>query len=107
LCGEIHRQLNSTSANEVSQSVACDRRSNRIAVTTVFGVIDDIVGVIHVLTGGGPAGRTTSLVYHLWQRGLGFFQFGEASAVAMVAIVLVLLATWAQFRLLSRRVHYG
>lgn len=78
-----------------------------IAVTTVFAVIDDIVGVIDVLTGGGPAGRTTSLVFHLWQRGLGFFQFGEASAVAMVAIVLVLVATWAQFRLLSRRVHYG
>src|SRR6185295_13733764 len=32
-----------------------------IAVTTVAHVLDDIVGVIDVLTAGGPAQRTTSL----------------------------------------------
>lgn len=78
-----------------------------IAVTTLFHVLDDIVGVIDVLTSGGPANRTTSLLFFLWQRGLQFFQFGEASAVAVLIIGAVLLLTWAQFRLFERRVFYG
>ncbi|WP_342358866.1 sugar ABC transporter permease [Terrarubrum flagellatum] len=78
-----------------------------IAVTTLFNVLDDIVGVIDVLTDGGPAGRSSSLLYFLWQRGLRFFQFGEASAVAMAIIAIVILVSWAQFRLLERRVFYG
>jgi len=78
-----------------------------IAITTLFHVLDDIVGVIDVLTQGGPAHRTTSLLYFLWQRGLRYFQFGEASAVAVVIIVGVLALAWAKFRLLERRVFYG
>ncbi|MDR6817529.1 ABC-type sugar transport system permease subunit [Neorhizobium sp. 2083] len=78
-----------------------------ISVTTFFHVLDDIVGVIDVLTHGGPAGRSSSLLYFLWQQGLRFFQFGPASAVAMVVIVMVLLVTWLQFRVAEKRVHYG
>lgn len=78
-----------------------------IAVTTLFHVLDDIVGVIDVLTSGGPANRTTSLLFFLWQRGLHFFQFGEASAVAVLIIAAVLVLTWAQFRMFERRVFYG
>lgn len=78
-----------------------------ISVTTFFNVLDDIVGVIDVLTGGGPAGRSSSLLYFLWQQGLQFFQFGPASAVAMIIIVMVLVVTWLQFRVAEKRVHYG
>jgi ABC-type sugar transport system permease subunit len=77
-----------------------------IAVTTVSHVLDDIVGVIDVLTEGGPAGRSSSLLFFLWQRGLAFFQFGEASAVAVIMILLVLVVTALQFRLFERRVFY-
>ncbi|MDR3475846.1 MAG: sugar ABC transporter permease [Devosia sp.] len=78
-----------------------------ISITTFVNVIDDIVGVIDVLTQGGPSGRTSNLLYFLWQQGLTYFQFGEASAVAMIIIVAVLLLTWLQFRLGERRVHYN
>lgn len=77
-----------------------------IAVTTLFSVLDDIVGVVDVLTGGGPAGRSSNLLYFLWQKGLVFFQFGAASATAMVIIVAVLIVTWLQFAMIERRVHY-
>ena len=77
-----------------------------ISVTTVFSVLDDIVGVVDVLTSGGPAGRSSNMLYFLWQQGLQFFQFGRASSVAMIIIVAVLLITWAQFRFGEKRVHY-
>jgi ABC-type sugar transport system permease subunit len=78
-----------------------------ISVTTLFHVLDDIVGVIDVLTRGGPAGRSSSLLYFLWQQGLQFFQFGLASAVAVIIIGVVLVMTWLQFRVGEKRVHYG
>ncbi len=78
-----------------------------ISVTTLFHILDDLVGVIDVLTGGGPAGRSSSILYFLWQQGLRFFQFGQASAVAMIIIVVVLVITWLQFRVGEKRVHYG
>lgn len=77
-----------------------------ISVTTLFHILDDIVGVIDVLTHGGPAGRSTSILYFLWQQGMQFFQFGQASAVAMIIIVVVLAVTWMQFRVGEKRVHY-
>lgn len=77
-----------------------------ISVTTVYSVLDDIVGVVDVLTGGGPAGRSSNLLYFLWQQGLQFFQFGAASAVAMISIAIVLLITLMQFRWGEKRVHY-
>jgi ABC-type sugar transport system permease subunit len=77
-----------------------------IAVTTLFNVLDEIVGVIDVLTHGGPAGRSSSLLYFLWQQGLQFFQFGQASAVAVIIILIVLAITWLQFRFGEKKVHY-
>lgn len=77
-----------------------------VAVTTSFGVLDDIVGVIDVLTGGGPYGSSTNILYYMFERGLKYFQFGQASAASVIIIVLVLVVTWAQFRLLEQKVHY-
>ena len=78
-----------------------------VAVTTTMGVLDDIVGTIDVLTEGGPFGQSSNILYYMYQRGLGFFQFGQASAAAVIIIVLVIVVTWAQFRLFERRVHYA
>lgn len=77
-----------------------------VAVTTSLGVLDDIVGVIDVLTGGGPYGSSSNVLYYMYERGLKYFRFGQASAASVIIIVLVLLVTWAQFRLFEHRVHY-
>ncbi|MGC9418880.1 MAG: carbohydrate ABC transporter permease [Rhodovulum sp.] len=78
-----------------------------VTVTTILGVMDDIVGAVDVMTGGGPIDATTNLLFYLYEKGLRFFQFGHASAVAVIVMVLVGLITWLQFRLVGRRVHYG
>ena len=77
-----------------------------VAVTTSFSVLDDIVGVIDVLTGGGPYGSSTNILYYMYERGLKFFQFGQASAASVLIILLILAVTWAQFRMFEHRVHY-
>lgn len=77
-----------------------------VAVTTTMNVLDDIAATIDVLTEGGPFGRSSNILYYMYERGLNFFQFGQASAAAVMIIVLVLIVTWAQFRLFERRVFY-
>lgn len=77
-----------------------------VAVTTTVTVLDDMVGVIDVITGGGPYGQSSNILYYMYERGLSFFQFGQASAASVIIILLVLFVTWAQFRMFERRVHY-
>jgi ABC-type sugar transport system permease subunit len=76
------------------------------AVTTVLIVMDEIVGVVDVLTEGGPYNSSSNLVYFLYDRAFRQFNFGEAAAVATLIIAIVAFATWLQFRAFERYVHY-
>ncbi|MFJ2173989.1 carbohydrate ABC transporter permease [Streptomyces sp. NPDC101062] len=59
---------------------------------------------VQVLTRGGPAGATSTVVYELYQRAFGeaLPQVGTASTLAVVLLALVLLITAIQFRVLRR-----
>lgn len=59
---------------------------------------------IQVLTRGGPAGATTNLVYRIYQLafGNGTPDFGRASVVAIILILIVTAITAFQFRLLGQ-----
>nr|WP_321457765.1 sugar ABC transporter permease [uncultured Cohaesibacter sp.] len=77
-----------------------------VTVTTTMNVLDDIAATIDVLTGGGPFGRSSNILYYMFERGLAFFQFGQASASAVLIILLVIVITVLQFRMFERRVYY-
>lgn len=66
-------------------------------------------GQIDLLTGGGPDGHTTTLVYKLYQSafGSGVNDPGEAAVVAVALFVILLVLTFLQFRFFERRVFYG
>ncbi|MEU1802272.1 sugar ABC transporter permease [Streptomyces sp. NPDC019937] len=59
---------------------------------------------IQVLTRGGPAGATTTLVYRIYQSafGNGTPDFGRASVIAIILILIVTAITALQFRLFGR-----
>ena len=66
-------------------------------------VIETIVGfqvfdTIYVMTGGGPARASHSLIYFLFDEGFKFFDFGYASAVGVVLFVIVLILSLVQQR---------
>ena len=61
---------------------------------------------IHVLTRGGPVDATTALVYSIYLDAFVNFQFGYASAQALVLFAIILALTLFQFTVLERRVHY-
>lgn len=74
----------------------------------VIGVINAMQAFsqMHVMTQGGPLGRTTTIVYYLYQLAFENFTMGRASTVACILFLLLLVLTLVQFRVMGSRVHY-
>ncbi|MFS0872590.1 carbohydrate ABC transporter permease [Paenibacillus xylanilyticus] len=61
---------------------------------------------INVMTQGGPAGSTRTLLYMYYQSAFESFNVGEASAIAVVIILICVLLSGISFLLSRRLVHY-
>lgn len=71
-------------------------------------VIETIVGfqvfdTIYVMTGGGPARASYSLIYFLYDQGFKFFDFGYAAAIGMVLFAIVLILSLIQRGFFERK----
>lgn len=77
-----------------------------LVVTTIIAL--QSFGQIDLLTKGGPAGATTTMVYGIYLNAFGYgsANFGLASAEAVVLFLVVLVVTAVQFGVLERRVFY-
>lgn len=58
---------------------------------------------IAIMTGGGPLGTTTTIVYYMYEQGFQFFHMGYASAITWALFVMILVFTVAQIRIYARR----
>ena len=76
-----------------------------VSVVSTLGVLQAFTQ-IYILTKGGPSDSTYSLVYSIYEEAFLRFQFGSASAQAMILFVVMLALTVLQFQVLERRVHY-
>jgi len=63
-------------------------------------------GQIDILTKGGPMNATTVIVYSIYREAFINYNFGFASAQAVVLFFIVLLVTIVQFAVVERKVHY-
>ncbi len=61
---------------------------------------------IFVMTRGGPNYATTNLVFSIYEYGFIRFDFGRASAVAVLLLCITITLAVAQFRLLRSNVEY-
>ncbi|NUO83879.1 sugar ABC transporter permease, partial [candidate division KSB1 bacterium] len=57
---------------------------------------------VFMMTGGGPARSTDVVVFHIYQAAWYNLRMGYASAMSMVLFVIIMIATWVQFKLLGR-----
>lgn len=72
--------------------------------TTFFILITSTIGAIqgfdqfYVMTRGGPAGATTTLVYYIFQNAFEWFNMGYAATAAAVLFVIIMVITLLQWR---------
>ena len=76
-----------------------------LVVNMVYAFFDTF-GVIHALTGGGPAKATETLIYKVYVDGVVNIDLGSSSAQSVILMVVVITLTALQFRFIERKVHY-
>jgi multiple sugar transport system permease protein len=73
-----------------------------LTVISSFQVFDQAL----VMTRGGPANATNTIVLYIYQNGFEFFRMGYASAIAWVLFGVIFIFTLFQMRLQGRWVQY-
>lgn len=75
-----------------------------LVVTTIDSI--KVFTQVYVMTSGGPLESTTVIVFHIFRNAFRYFDIGYAAAMSTVLFLIVLVITWAQFRLLRSDVEY-
>lgn len=83
-----------------------------LAPTNFFLLITGIIGsfkafeLIVVLTGGGPGGSTSVIVYYLYEQAFEYLRSGYASAISILLLILLLFITVIQWVTQKKWVNY-
>ncbi|MGH7599941.1 MAG: extracellular solute-binding protein [bacterium] len=77
-----------------------------ILVTSMIGSFQ-VFAFVYVMTEGGPLHSTDVVVYHIYQNAWEYLKMGYASAMSWVLFLIIMIATWVQFKFLGKRVEYG
>ncbi len=76
-----------------------------IGPTLMLAAVLSIAGFLqlfaepYVMTLGGPSQSTVTVLYFMFDEGFKWWNLGQASAVAFVLLILILLLTWVQARI--------
>jgi sn-glycerol 3-phosphate transport system permease protein len=77
-----------------------------LLVVNIVYVFFDTFGIIDAVTGGGPSGATTTLVYKVYADGRLGGDLGGSAAQSVILMFIVIALTAVQFRYVERKVQY-
>ena len=60
---------------------------------------------IFAMTKGGPVGSTTVFVYYIYEKAFRYFEMGYASTAAIALLLIVLVLTYIQFKVVKNEIH--
>jgi multiple sugar transport system permease protein len=81
-----------------------------LSPTIFFVLVTNTINVLqvfpepYIMTLGGPANSTLTIVYYLYQKGFQRFQMGYGAALAWLVFAIIFIVTQAQFRVSKRLV---
>jgi multiple sugar transport system permease protein len=83
-----------------------------VAPTTFFIFIMSVIGGLQggfqnakIMTGGGPAGTTTTLAYYVYTMGFQELRFGYASAISWLMFIMVFVLTLINWKYGNRKME--
>jgi multiple sugar transport system permease protein len=76
-----------------------------VLFVTTIGTFQVFV-VIQLLTKGGPANATQTIVYRIWETAFTLSDFGYAAAMSVFLLSIALVIAVVQMRLVSREISY-
>ena len=85
----------------------------QISPTTFFIATMSIIGGFqagfdpaYIMTGGGPNGSTTTIIYYLYNNAFDWHQMGYAAAIAWVLFIIIFLFTIFKWKIFGKAVYY-
>ena len=68
--------------------------------TVIMAIIGSfqVLGLIDVLTNGGPDNGTLFTIKYIWEQGWDFLHLGYASAISLFMLLFLFVITWQQLR---------
>ncbi len=78
-----------------------------LVITSMTYAFFESFGTIDYLTGGGPVGATTTMMYQIYEVGIVNNDLGKAAAQSIILFVMVIGLTVLQFRTTGERVNYA
>jgi multiple sugar transport system permease protein len=101
-------RVDGASALQVVRHITLPLLTPTIFFVFVVAVIESlkVFTPIYALTGGGPAGATTTVGFFLYQDAFVYFHLDTASAVAVILFIITMIFTIAQTRASRKWVFY-
>lgn len=85
----------------------------QISPTTFFIATMSIIGGFqagfdpaYIMTGGGPNGSTTTIIYYIYNNAFQWNHMGYAAAISWFLFLVIFLITMIQFKAFGKLVHY-
>ena len=77
-----------------------------VLVTTTIDSLQGGFDQVYVMTQGGPGYSTHINSFYLYRQAFNYFHYGYAAAYGCVIFAMIAVATFLQFKFLSKRVNY-
>ena len=77
-----------------------------IATMSIIGGFQAGLDPAYTMTGGGPNGSPTTIIYYIYNNAFNWYQMGYAAAISWVLFLIILLITLAKWKLFGKVVHY-
>lgn len=85
----------------------------QISPTTFFIATMSIIGGFqagfdpaYIMTGGGPNGATTTIIYYIYNNAFQWQQMGYAAAISWFLFLVIFMITMIKWRVFGKLVHY-
>jgi multiple sugar transport system permease protein len=76
-----------------------------LLITSIIGAFQEF-GRPFLMTSGGPAGRTTTIAYYLYNSAFKNFEMGYAAAMSYVLFAMIFVFSFLYMRLAYRDINY-
>lgn len=80
----------------IALALALNKAKGAVAFRTIF-FFPYVASMVAIMTNGGPGRATKMLVTYIYDVAFNNIKYGQASAIAMVLLVIVLIVTIIQF----------
>src|SRR3989338_593163 len=77
-----------------------------IATMSIIGGFQGGFDQAYIMTGGGPNGATTTVIYYIFNNFYEWQRMGYAAAISWILFIVIFLITLIKWRAFGRTVHY-